>query len=73
MGFSSGGDAMEGCKIYHLLGIEGGSLLLVFHTNLRGYQFSLVTSGGKVMGEQAIFYTANAALTAGLRCLEGQP
>jgi hypothetical protein len=57
---------MEDCKVYHLIGIEGGGLLLVFHTNLRAYQFRLVTPDGVVMGDRAIFYTAQAALTHGL-------
>ena len=58
---------MEECKVYHLLGIKGGGLLLVFHTNLRCYQFRVVTSEGEVLGETAIFYTAKAALSEGLR------
>jgi hypothetical protein len=57
---------MEDCKVYHLIGIEGGGLLLVFHTNLRGYQFRLVTPDGVVVGDRAIFYTAQAALSEGL-------
>ena len=57
---------MEDCKVYHLIGIEGGALLLVFHTNLRAYQFRLVTPNGVVVGDKGIFYTAQAALSEGL-------
>jgi hypothetical protein len=58
---------MEECKVYHLLGIKGGGLLLVFHTNSRAYQFRVVTAKGEVMGECSLFYTAKAALLEGLK------
>jgi hypothetical protein len=58
---------MEGLRVYHLIGIEGGVLLLVYHTNARAYQFRLIRPDGAVMGEGKIYYTADAALREGLK------
>jgi len=58
---------MEECKVYHLLGIEGGGLLLVFYTNSQAYQFRVVTAKGDVMGECSLYKTAKAALFEGLK------
>jgi len=54
-------------KVYHLLGIEGGAVLLVFYTKAHAYQFRLIRADGVVMGEGKIYYTADAALREGLK------
>jgi hypothetical protein len=63
---------MDACTIHHLFGIEGDRLLLVFHTNRRGYEFRVVIPTGDVFGETSLFYTVNAALDAG-RSWIGKP
>jgi hypothetical protein len=57
--------AVEAYRIHHLFGIEGDRLLVVFHTDRRGYEFRVVIPTGDVFGETTIFYTVNAALDAG--------
>lgn len=46
---------MDACKIHHLFGIEGNLLLLVFHTNRRGYEFRIARPTGEVLGYPSIF------------------
>jgi hypothetical protein len=60
---------IDACKIHHLLGIEGDRLLLVFHTNRRGYEFRIAAPTGEIFGDTSIFYTADAALEEGRRWL----
>jgi hypothetical protein len=58
---------MEGLRVYHLIGIEDGAVLLVFYTKAHAYQFRLIRPDGAVMGEGKIYYTAEAALREGLK------
>jgi hypothetical protein len=60
---------MDSCRIHYLFGIGGDRLLLVFHTNRRGYEFRVARSTGEVSGDPSIFYTADAALEEGRRWL----
>lgn len=43
---------MTQINIYHLLGIEGRGLLMVFYSTRRCYQFRIVTPTGEVMGDE---------------------
>jgi len=56
---------MSNTTIYRVIGI-GGTTLLVFHTEAHCWQFQLISPGGAVFGERKIYYTAEAALKAGL-------
>lgn len=42
-----------------------GSVLVVFHTPAKCWQFRIINSTGEVFGEELIYYTALAALNAG--------
>lgn len=43
----------------------GGSILLVFYTPGKCWQFRVISATGEVFGERKIFYTADAAQNAG--------
>lgn len=60
---------MTEINVHYLLGVEGGRLLIVFYSARRCYQFRIVTPTGEVMGDEKIYYTADAALTEGRRWL----
>ncbi|NJO65146.1 MAG: hypothetical protein HC836_45670 [Richelia sp. RM2_1_2] len=46
--------------IHAVLGINNCTLL-VFYTNVRCWQYRIISSGGSVFGERKIYYTAEAA------------
>lgn len=54
-------------RVHHLLAYEK-RLLLIFYTH-KGYQFRVVTSQGKILGQQQLFYRLEAALQEGRHCL----
>ncbi len=56
---------MSNTKIHQIIGIDG-TTLIVFHTQAHCWQFRLINAGGEVFGERKIYYTAEAALKAGL-------
>ncbi len=51
--------------VHHVIGIDGATLM-VFHTEAHCWQFRLISPGGAVFGERKIYYSAEAALKAGL-------
>jgi hypothetical protein len=51
--------------IHHVIGIDG-TTLIVFHTEAHCWQFRLISAGGAVFEERKIYYTAEAALKAGI-------
>ena len=55
-------------KIHRVVSIRG-NLLAVFYTSSKGWQFQIVTVSGDVVGEEAIFYSYEAAEKAGRNCL----
>ncbi len=56
---------MNKITIHQVIGIDGATLI-VFHTQAHCWQFRLISAGGAVFGERKIYYTAEAALKAGL-------
>ncbi|KJH69758.1 hypothetical protein UH38_21805 [Aliterella atlantica CENA595] len=56
---------MDKTKIHQVVGIDG-TTLIVFYTEAHCWQFRLISPGGEVLGERKIYYTAEAALKAGL-------
>jgi len=56
---------MTKTTIHHVIGIDGATLI-VFHTEAHCWQFWLISAGGAVFGERKIYYSAEAALKAGL-------
>ena len=56
---------LEKTKIHYVIGIDG-TTLIVFYTEAHCWQFRLISTGGAVLGERKIYYTAEAALKAGL-------
>ena len=56
---------MSNTTIHQVIGIDG-STLIVFYTPEHCWQFRLISPGGAVFGERKIYYTAEAALKAGL-------
>ena len=56
---------LEKTKIHHVIGIDG-TTLIVFYTTEHCWQFRLISPGGQVFRERKIYYTAEAALKAGL-------
>lgn len=59
------GDRMSKTTVLHVIGIAD-TTLIVFHTEAHCWQFRLISPGGAVFGERKIYYTAEAALKAGL-------
>jgi hypothetical protein len=51
-------------KVEEIISVDG-SILAVFHTPAKCWQFRVISSTGEVFGEQRIYYTALAALNAG--------
>lgn len=51
-------------KVEEIIWIDG-SLLGVFYTPGKCWQFKVISRNGEVFGEQKIYYTADAALNAG--------
>ena len=51
--------------VHHVIGIDGATLM-VFYTEAYYWQFRLISPGGAVFGERKIYYSAEAALKAGL-------
>lgn len=60
---------MNETRIYHLLGMEEGRLLLVYYSTRSCYQFRVVTATGDVLGDEKIYYTVEAALNEGRKWL----
>ncbi len=57
--------AMSKTTIHEVIGIDGATLI-VFHTQAHCWQLGLISPGGAVFGERKIYYTAEAALKAGI-------
>ncbi|MCC5601872.1 hypothetical protein [Nostoc favosum] len=55
---------MTTTKIYSLICINN-SILVVFYTQAHCWQFRIINDDGAVFGEQKLYYTPLAALTAG--------
>lgn len=55
---------MSKTVVHHVIGIDGVTLM-VFYTEANYWQFRLISPGGAVFGRK-IYYTAEAALKAGL-------
>ncbi|PAX54878.1 hypothetical protein [Brunnivagina elsteri] len=55
---------MTNDKIHAVININDYTLI-VFYTNARCWQFRVISPGGDVYGSTGIFYTADAAETAG--------
>ena len=51
--------------IHHVVGIDS-TTLIVFYTEVHNWQFRLISFGGAVFGGRKIYYSAEAALKAGL-------
>ena len=56
---------MSSNTIHHIVGI-GGTTLIVFYTEAHCWQMGLISPGGAAKGERKIYYSAEAALKAGL-------
>ncbi len=56
---------MDNTTIHQVIGIDGATLM-VFYTEAHCWQFRLISLGGAVFGERKIYYSAEAALKAGL-------
>lgn len=56
---------MSKTLIHHVIGIDG-TTLIVFYTEAHCWQFRLIGAGAAVFGERKIYYTAEAAMKAGL-------
>ncbi len=56
---------MSQTTIHQVIGIAG-TTLIVFHTEAHCWQFRVISAGGAVFGERKIYYSAEAALKAGL-------
>ena len=56
---------MSQTTIHQVIGIDG-TTLIDFHTQAHCWQFRLISPGGAVFGERKIYYSAEAALKAGL-------
>ncbi len=54
--------------IHQVIGIDG-TTIIVFYTEAHCWQFRLISPGGAVFDERKIYYTAEAALKAGLEWL----
>jgi len=61
---------MSKTKIHHVIVIDGATLI-VFYTPAHCWQFRLISPGGAVFGERKIYYSADAALKAGLEWVAG--
>ncbi|RCJ27285.1 hypothetical protein A6S26_12665 [Nostoc sp. ATCC 43529] len=55
---------MTTTKVYLVVAIKDATLL-VFYTQAHCWQFRVISAGGEVFGEQKIYYTPEAAETAG--------
>lgn len=55
---------MTTTKVYLVVAIKDATLL-VFYTQAHCWQFRVISAGGEVFGEQKIYYTPQAAETAG--------
>ena len=60
---------MSQTKVHQVIGIDG-TTLIVFYTEAHCWQFRLISTGGAVFGERKIYYSAEAALKAGLEWIE---
>jgi hypothetical protein len=56
---------MSKTTVHQVIGIEG-STLIVFYTEADCWQFRLISNGSVVFGERKLYYSAEAALKAGL-------
>ncbi len=56
---------MSQTTVHQVIGI-GGTTLIVFHTQAHCWQFRLISAGGAVFGDRKTYYSAEAALKAGL-------
>jgi hypothetical protein len=56
---------LDNTTIHQVIGIDGATLM-VFYTEAHCWQFRLISLGGAVFGERKIYYSAEAALKAGL-------
>lgn len=60
---------MSQTKVHHVVGIDG-TTLIVFVAEAHCWQFRLISLGGAARGERKIYYSAEAALKAGLERVE---
>lgn len=51
-------------KVEEVISVDR-SILAVFHTPGKCWQFRVISSTGQVFGEERVYYTADAALNAG--------
>ena len=56
---------LEKTKIHHVIGIDG-TTLIVFYTTEHCWQLGLISPGRAAKGKRKIYYSATAALKAGL-------
>ncbi len=56
---------MSKTLVHSIIGIDG-TTLIVFYTEAHCWQFRLISAGGAVFGERKIYYSAEAAMKAGL-------
>ena len=56
---------MSQTTVHYVVGIDGITLI-VFHTEAHCWQLGLISPGGALFGERKIYYSATAALKAGL-------
>lgn len=56
---------MDKTTIHQVMG-TAGTTVIVFVAQAQCWQFRLISAGGAVFGERKIYYTAEAALKAGL-------
>lgn len=56
---------MSKTTIHQVVGIDGITLI-VFYTEAHCWQFRLIGTGEAIFGERKIYYTAEAAMKAGL-------
>ncbi|KJH69908.1 hypothetical protein [Aliterella atlantica] len=56
---------MSQTKVHHVVGING-TTLTIFIAQAHCWQLGLISPGGAARGERKIYYTAEAALKAGL-------
>ncbi|WP_341531949.1 hypothetical protein WKK05_40350 (plasmid) [Nostoc sp. UHCC 0302] len=62
---------MSQIKVDEVICIKS-SVLIVFYTSGKCWQFCVISRTGGIFGEQKIYYTASAALRSGLEWLRDE-
>ncbi|MEH2126752.1 MAG: hypothetical protein V7K44_20785 [Nostoc sp.] len=62
---------MSPVKVYTVFCMNS-SVLMVFYTPGRCWQFRIISRTGGIFGEEKIYYTASAALTIGLEWMRDE-